>query len=68
MASDWGQPQIGAVVIATVVLFVASHQRVSLFEPGRARLGFDAVFAQTGLAPTVVYVAMTPEEALIAIR
>jgi len=32
-----GAAAIGAVVIAIVVLIVASHQRVSLFEPGRAR-------------------------------
>ena len=32
-----GAAAIGAVVIVIVVLIVASHQRVSLFEPGRAR-------------------------------
>ena len=60
-----GAAAIGAVVIVIVVLIVASHQRVSLFEPGRARAAFDALFARTGPAPTVVYVAVTPDEALI---
>lgn len=56
---------IAFAVLAIVALVVASHQRVSLFEPARARLAFDAVRAQAGLAPTVVYVAVTPDELLI---
>ena len=56
---------IGAVVIMIVVVVVASHQRVSLFEPGRARLAFDAVLARAGAHPTVTYVAVTPGELLV---
>jgi hypothetical protein len=56
---------IGAAVIMIVVVVVASHQRVSLFEPGRARLAFDAVVARTGPNPTVTYVAVTPGELLV---
>src|SRR5262249_53293409 len=56
---------IGTALIVIVVLVVASHRRVSLFEPGRARLAFDAVLARTGPAPLVLYVAVTPDEVLI---
>jgi hypothetical protein len=56
---------IGSVVIMIVVVIVASHQRVNLFEDGRARLAFDAVLARTGPHPTVTYVAVTPGELLV---
>jgi hypothetical protein len=56
---------IAAVLIMIVVVIVASHQRVNLFEPGRARSAFDAVLARTESDPTVTYVAMTPGELLV---
>jgi hypothetical protein len=56
---------VGAAVIIIVVVIVASHQRVNLFEPGRARLALDAIQARTGPNPTVTYVAVTPGESLV---
>jgi hypothetical protein len=56
---------IGAVVIMIIVVIIASHERVNLFEPGRARLAFDAVLARTGPNPTVTYVAVTPGELVV---
>jgi len=56
---------IGAAMITIIMLVVAMHQRVGLFEPGRARSAFDAVLAQTGPGLTAIYVAVTPGELLI---
>jgi hypothetical protein len=56
---------IALAAIAVVVLIVASRQTVSLFEPARARQAFDAVLARMGSTPTVIYVAVTPDELLI---
>jgi hypothetical protein len=56
---------IALVAIVVVVLIVASHQRVGLFEPTRARQTFDAVLARMGPTPTAIYVAVTPDELLI---
>jgi Domain of unknown function (DUF4115) len=56
---------IDAALIVVVVLAVASHQRVSLFEPGQARLAFDAVFVRAGPSLPAVYVAVTPDELLV---
>jgi hypothetical protein len=56
---------VGLLVLAIVVVVVAAHQRVDLFEPGRARSVFAAVLAQTGADPTVTYVAVTPDELLV---
>ena len=41
---------IGAMMFMILVVLVAAHQRVSLFEPGRAVMAFDAVLARTGPA------------------
>ncbi|MFO1157740.1 MAG: DUF4115 domain-containing protein [Reyranellaceae bacterium] len=56
---------IGAAVIMIIVVIVASHERVSLFEPGRAQLAIDAILARTGSHPTVTYVAVEPGEVLV---
>ncbi len=56
---------IGAVALMLVVVVAASHERVSLFAPGRARSVFEAVLARTGPHPTVTYVAVTPRELLV---
>jgi hypothetical protein len=56
---------IGAALIVILVLVVASHQRVNLFEPGRAHAVSDAVFAHAGGFLSAIYVAVTPDEMLI---
>jgi hypothetical protein len=56
---------IGAMAIMIIVIIVASHQRVSLFKPGRAQSAFDAILARTEADPTVTYVAVTPDELLV---
>src|SRR6202041_3451804 len=61
-AGGWVKAGLAAAAVAAIlVLIVASHHTVSLFENGRARLALDAVRHQ-GMAPlTVVKVAVTPD-------